>query len=162
MGILGIEGSYLNIIQAIYDKLIAKIMSAKLLQLYPALCNPMDCSPPGSSVCGILQARILECVAMPFSRGSSRPRDQTWISCVTGILFTVEPLGKPQLRSNSMVKSYSESISSKFRNKTRMSILSTFIQHSTGRPGPSNQTKKKRKRFLCWKKEAKLSVFIDA
>ena len=42
--------------------------------LYPTLCDPMDCSPPGSSVCGVLQARMLEWVAMPFSRGSSRPR----------------------------------------------------------------------------------------
>ena len=44
---------------------------AKLLQLCPILCDPMDCSPPGSSVRGILQARILEWVAMPSSRGSS-------------------------------------------------------------------------------------------
>ena len=41
------------------------------------LCDPMDCSPPGSSVHGMLQARILEWVAMPSSRGSSQPRDQT-------------------------------------------------------------------------------------
>ena len=41
------------------------------------LCDPVDCSPPGSSVCGILQERILEWVAMPSSRGSSQPRDQT-------------------------------------------------------------------------------------
>jgi len=44
---------------------------------YPTLCDPMDKSPPGSSVLGILQARILEWVAMPFSRGSFQPRDQT-------------------------------------------------------------------------------------
>ena len=43
-------------------------MHAKSLQLYPTLCDPMDCSPPGSSVHGILQARILEWVAMPSSR----------------------------------------------------------------------------------------------
>ena len=46
-------------------------MHAKLLQLYPSLFNPMDCSPPESSVQGILQARILEWVAMHFSRGST-------------------------------------------------------------------------------------------
>ena len=45
---------------------------AKLPQSYPTLCNPMECSPPGSSVHGILQARILEWVAMPSSRGSSQ------------------------------------------------------------------------------------------
>ena len=47
-------------------------------QLCLTLCNPMVCSPTGSSVHGISQARILEWVAMPFSRGSSQPRDQTW------------------------------------------------------------------------------------
>ena len=46
-------------------------------QLYLILCHPMDCSPSGSSVHGIFQARILECIAVSFSRGSSRPRDQT-------------------------------------------------------------------------------------
>ena len=53
------------------------------------LCNPMDCSPPGSSVHGILQERILEWVAIPFSRGSSWPRDQTWVSCIAGRFFTI-------------------------------------------------------------------------
>ena len=52
-------------------------MKVLVAQLCPTLCNPMDCSPRGSSVHGILQARILEWVAVPFSRGSSRPRDQT-------------------------------------------------------------------------------------
>ena len=52
-------------------------MCAQSLQLCPTHCNPMDCSPPGSSVRGILQARIPEWVAMPFSRGSSWPRDWT-------------------------------------------------------------------------------------
>ena len=45
-------------------------------------CNPMDCSPPGSSVDGIFQARILEWVAISSSRGSSRPRDWIWVSCI--------------------------------------------------------------------------------
>ena len=48
------------------------------------LCDPMDCSPPGSSVDGILQARILESVAMPSFRGSSQPRDQTRVSHIAG------------------------------------------------------------------------------
>ena len=46
------------------------------------LCDPRDCSPPGSSVHGILQTRILEWVAISFSRGSSRPRDRTHVSYV--------------------------------------------------------------------------------
>ena len=49
----------------------------------------MDCSPPGSSVHGILQARILEWVAIPFSRGYSQPRDQTWVSCIADRFFTI-------------------------------------------------------------------------
>ena len=60
-------------------------MEAKFLQSCPALCDPMDCSPPGSSVPGILPARILKWVAMPSSRGSSQPRDQTRVSCVSCI-----------------------------------------------------------------------------
>ena len=56
---------------------------AKSLQSCPTLWDPMDCSPPGSSVHGILLARILEWVAMSSSRGSSRPRDQTCISYVS-------------------------------------------------------------------------------
>ena len=52
-------------------------LCAKLLQSCPTLCSPMDCSPPGSSVHAILQASILEWVVMPFSRGSSQPRDWT-------------------------------------------------------------------------------------
>ena len=51
-------------------------------KLYPTLCNPMDCSLPGSSVHGISQARILEWFAVFFSRGSSWPRDQTQVSCI--------------------------------------------------------------------------------
>ena len=54
-----------------------------------ALCDPMDYSPPGSSVHGILQARILEWVAIPFSRGSSQPRDLTLVSYIAGRFFTV-------------------------------------------------------------------------
>ena len=57
-------------------------------QSCPTLCNCMDCSPSGSSVHGILQARILEWIAISFYRGSSQPRDWTWVSCVAGRFFT--------------------------------------------------------------------------
>ena len=53
------------------------------------LCDPIDCSPPGSSVYGILQARILEWVAISFSRGSSQPRDRTQVSCIAGRCFVL-------------------------------------------------------------------------
>ena len=58
-------------------------------QTCPTLCNPMDCSLLGSSVHGILQAGILEWVAMSSSRGSSQPRDQTQVSYIAGRFFTV-------------------------------------------------------------------------
>ena len=57
-------------------------MCAKSLQSCLTFCDPMDHSPPGSSVLGILQARILEGVAVPSSRGSSQPRDPTCVSYV--------------------------------------------------------------------------------
>ena len=55
----------------------------------PTLCNPMDCSLPGSSVHGIFQSRVLEWIAISFSRGSSRPRNQTRVSCIAGRRFTI-------------------------------------------------------------------------
>ena len=58
-------------------------------QLCLTLCDSMDCSPPGSSVYGILQAEILEWVPIPFSMASSKPRDCTGVSCTAGRLFTV-------------------------------------------------------------------------
>ena len=60
-------------------------MCAQSLQLYLSLCHPMYCSPPGSSVHGILRARILEWVARPSSRGSPPPRDWTYVSCISHI-----------------------------------------------------------------------------
>ena len=62
----------------------------------PTLCNPMNCSPPGSAVHGISQARILEWVAILFSRGSSQPRDWTCISRIGRRFFTTEPPGEPK------------------------------------------------------------------
>ena len=55
----------------------------------------MDCSPAGSSVHGIFQARKLDWVAISFSKGSSQPRDGSRISCIARRVFTTEPLGKP-------------------------------------------------------------------
>ena len=57
-------------------------------QLCLTLCDPMNCSPPGFSVHGIIQARILEWVVISFSRGSSQPRDRTHVSCIAGRFFT--------------------------------------------------------------------------
>ena len=73
-------------------------LHAKSLQLCPTLCDPLDCNLPGSSVLGILQARILEWVAMPSSRRSSQPRDNP---CLLSLLhwqagsLPPAPPGKP-------------------------------------------------------------------
>ena len=64
-------------------------MCVLVTQLCPTVCNPMDYSPPVSSIHGILQVRILEWIAIPFSRGSFQSRDQTWVSHVAGRFFTV-------------------------------------------------------------------------
>ena len=70
---------------------IQRLWNVKVLvaQSLPTLCGPMDYVAPGSSVHGIFQARILEWVALPFSRGSSQPRDRTWVSSTAGRYFTV-------------------------------------------------------------------------
>ena len=68
---------------------------------YPTLCNPMDCSPPSSSVHGIFQAIVLEWVAISSSRRSSRPRDGTWVSCPSALpaeSLLLSHLGSPQGR----------------------------------------------------------------
>ena len=62
-------------------------MRAGSLQSRPTLCNPIECNPPGFPVHRILQAKILEWVAISFSRGSSRPKDQSQVSCIGGRFF---------------------------------------------------------------------------
>ena len=69
--------------------LLYEVKWSEVAQLCPTLCDPMDCSLPGSSVHGIFQARELEWVAISFSRGSLRPRDRTWVSHIVGRCFAV-------------------------------------------------------------------------
>ena len=66
-----------------------------VVQSCPALCDPLEYSLPGSSVCWIFQATTLEWVAISFYRGSSRPRNQTRVSCIAGGFFTAEPSRRP-------------------------------------------------------------------
>ena len=68
------------------------------------LCDPMDCNPAGSSVHEILQARILEWVAISFSRGSSQPRDWTQVSLIVGKFFTVRATGEATIIMESSAK----------------------------------------------------------
>ena len=74
-------------------------------QLYLTLCNLMNCSLSGSSVCKILQARVLEWIAISFSRGSSWPRDWTcisWVSCIAGGFFTRWAIRVTSIEHNSL------------------------------------------------------------
>ena len=94
-------------------------MLTKSLQSCPTLCDPVDCSPPGSSVHGILKARILEWVAMPSSWGSSWPWDQTCVPCVSCLLrwqvgsLQLAPPGKPpSLLTTSENEEWAESANS--------------------------------------------------
>ena len=66
-----------------------------VVQSCPTLCDPMDCSPPGSSVHGIFQARILERVASPFSKGSSHPRIEPSSPALAGGSLPSKPPGNP-------------------------------------------------------------------
>ena len=83
-------GDYLTL-NHVAAVLASKEMKVKVLVApsCPTLCNPMGYSPPGSRVHEILQARILEWVAISFSRETAQPRDRTQVSCITGRFFTV-------------------------------------------------------------------------
>ena len=68
---------------------LVSINQRSVAQLCSTLCDPTDCSPPGSPVHGLLQARMLEWVAISFFKGYSWPRDRTHVSCTSGRFFTV-------------------------------------------------------------------------
>ena len=67
----------------------ASVQFSSVAQSCLTLCDPMDCSLPGSSVHGVFQAIVLEWIAISFSRGSSQPKDQTWVSRIVDRCFTV-------------------------------------------------------------------------
>ena len=73
----------------LFNMLFESESESEVSQSCLTLCDPMDCSLPGSSIHGIFQARVLEWVAVSFSRRSSQPRDQTQVSRITGRRFTL-------------------------------------------------------------------------
>ena len=83
----------------IWVSLMAKLRIVLVAQSCLTHCNPTDCSLPGFSVLEVLQAKILEWIAIPFSRGTSQPRGQTLLSYITGIFFTIWATGKSYLFS---------------------------------------------------------------
>ena len=116
-------------------------------ELCPTLCHPMGCSSPGSSIHGIFQARILEWVAIAFSRGSSQPRDETWVSCTAGRFFTNWATREAPYKSTILMK---------FQSTSYWAIF--FLKHNkvslkfTWKNKPSALNK------ICWKGEAWLPV----
>ena len=103
-------------------------MCAKSLQLCPTLFDPMDYSPPGSSVHRILQARILECVVMPSSRGSSRPRVKlkSLTSALVGGFFTTSATWEP-LPKDVTLKSHHIKLHAFFFFPVENSVLSSGL-----------------------------------
>ena len=81
-------GSFITCLQILWCPSLQESES-EVTQLCPTFCNPMDCSLPGSSIHGIFQARILEWIAISFSRRSSQPRDWTQVSRIVGRCFTI-------------------------------------------------------------------------
>ena len=102
------EESYHQRTRVLFTQLQKSLSLCVCTQSCLTLCNTMDCSPPGSADHEISQARILEWVAISFSRGSSQPRDQTHISCISCFadrLFTTEPPGKPMEMKECLIAS---------------------------------------------------------
>ena len=97
-------------------------------QLCLILCDPMDYSPPSSSVHGISQAKILEWVAIAFSRGSSQPRDQTWVPCIRDRFFIISATN---YGTNDPVQGYRQntcnSVFNSMRNKMSIFITKKLI-----------------------------------
>ena len=107
-------------------------MHTKLLQLCPTLCDPMDCSLPGSSVLGLLLARVLEWVAISFSIGPFWPRDQ--------ILVSSESLGRPTLPASNLY----------FKSAQKTSGFSRFPRAQWLTLQPQRQSGQGRETFFMW------------
>ena len=81
--------TYMHSVLIFFSIMVYNRKENEVTQSCLTLCDPMDCSLPGSSVHGIFQARVLECIAISFSRGSSGPRNWTRVSCIAGRRLTV-------------------------------------------------------------------------
>ena len=99
------------------SKMLANMWPVMLLSRVRLFATPCQaslyCSLPGSSAHGIFQARVLEWIAISFFRGSSQPRDQTWVSCTPGICFTIWATREAQEKQ-------------KGKNKKKSAIISAF------------------------------------
>ena len=129
------------------------VCCAKLLQLCLTLGHPMDCGPPGCSVCWILQARILERLAMPSLRWSSQPRGQTLLSpALEGRFFTTTPHGAevPQWRTGKPSAEKGLRIRKGSGGRRRAPIFRKAQQSSLGGRGRGSRLELRR-----WERELK-------
>ena len=118
---------------------------------FPTLHDPMDWSPPGSSVHGIFLARLLEWVAIPFSRGSSQLRDQTQVSCFAGRIFTVWATREAQyllVRAVYMSYCYGHIVSLASRNSEIVHISLTSSVGGTSFPHTTTNDRHSGKLFF--------------
>ena len=110
-------------------------MKVLVTQSWLTLCDPLDCSLPGSSVHGILQDRILEWAAISFSRKSSWIRDQSWVSCIAGGFFAIwairEALWIPKLTSNSIWLKWNLLKSHQHLSSSQRSLAQCLVHPST-------------------------------
>ena len=90
------------------------------------LCDPMDCSPPGSSIHGIFQARVLEWGAISSSRGSSQPRDQTRASHTAGRLYHLSCLGSPLCSLRKLLRKPPKDLGRGLEPKPAIRVVSWF------------------------------------
>ena len=96
-------------------------------QSCPTLCNPMNCSSPDSSVHGILQVRILEWVAIPLSKGSSRTKDWTQVSHIADRFFTIsEPPGRPQMQRRLSPILHRDNSKARCKGNSKSNMKSSF------------------------------------
>ena len=109
-----------------------KKVKVLVTQLFLTLCNPVDCSPPGFSVHGILQARILEWIAISSSRGSSWPRDETRVSCTANGFFTTWTTREAPMQVKFIL------------------VTNFFLKNSTCKVRYSWICTNKEKRKICW------------
>ena len=98
-----------------------------VVQLCPTLCSPMDCSLPGSLAHGILQARILEWVVIPYSRGSSRPRAESGCRALQAYSLPSEPPRKPHIKSTVLQLKKGETVLSLLNKNDIRKIFMTQI-----------------------------------
>ena len=103
------------------------------------LPDPMDYSLPGSSIHGILQARVLEWVAISFFRGSSQPKERAWVSCTAGRLYHLSHQGSPVSHRDSVISQVCSSntvlanrFSVAYKNKNLFFLLMVRLQWRVG------------------------------